>query len=401
MDPARDTGGVVSWDSNVDFTFGLSDDFTHGSGLKFWIDQVDSSGGTILNVGLHEAIDMLDANTRTEASVEVIIFLTDGQGYYTYSGLPGSPADEAASKGYVIYSIGLGSPSSAPLEDMATTTGGDYYAAATAENLAAIYNAIYEEVTTSTVPHYVDVIEVTRSYIVGHHNFNIAPDSITPNVDGTTTLVWENVGMYADGDPDLSADETVVLTCDVWSTKVGMGLKVEVYGQAKVTYRDKDNNAVGAVPIPQATINIHPYITDLIAGGGNPKSTIDVGDIIAWNDGDWLYVKYVTTNGWYMSETHLHVATSVDKIPQTKKNNPIPGQFTNSTVHSPTVQEFEYKIPWTYDPGTTLYIAAHAVVEKVVGYTECTPIYQEETAWGKGLTFNDKNWAMYFVYEDP
>jgi hypothetical protein len=49
-----------------------------------------------------------------------------------------------------------------------------------------------------------------------------------------------------------------------------------------------------------------------------------------------------------------------------------------------------------------LYIAAHANVQKVVGYDdEGMPIYQYETAWGDGLEFEGRNWATYIEYEDP
>jgi Ca-activated chloride channel family protein len=402
MDDTRDQGAVVSWDHAIDFTKWLTSDLYGPLGVKHWIDQVNSVGGTNLNVGLGKAIDVLDANTRVDPSAEVIIFLTDGQGVYTYSGNPGAPADIAAGKGYTIYSIGLGPASAAPLEDMADATGGDYYSAATPENLQTVYDTIYEEIVTSTIPHFVDVIEVTESYIIGHNTFNIAPDSITNNLDGTTTLIWENVGMYADGDPDLSADETVTLSFYVRSAIYGMNLNVEVYGDAKVDYYDKDENYIGNVPIPQATINVHPLVKDLIAGGGNPKSAIDVGEVVIWNDLDYLYVKYVTTDGWYMTETHLHVADSLSGIPQTKTFNPIPGQFAYPMVHNPAVQEYMYSIPWTWNPGTTLYIATHAVVQKQIGIDVYgDPVFQEETAWGDCVDFLGKNWASYIIYEDP
>jgi hypothetical protein len=279
---------------------------------------------------------------------------------------------------------------------MASATGGAYYSAPSADNLQAIFDAIFTEVVTSTVPHYVNVTEVTQDYIVGHTNFNILPNSTTTNLDGTTTLIWENIGLYADGDPDFSADETVTLSFDVWSTVLGTDLPVEVEGEAIVEYSDKDNNYVGYVDIPQATINVHPFVTDLIAGGGNPKSAIDVGDVIIWNDLDFLYITYEVTGDWYITETHLHVADSLEGIPQTKKGNPIPGHFDYSNHHDPSVQTYLYAVPWTWEPGTTLYIATHAVVEKVTD-----SIYQIETAWGDGVDFSGKNWATYIIYVDP
>ncbi len=258
MDSSKDQAGVVSWDDNIDFTQPLSDDFPL---VKSKIDAVDSSGGTNLNVGLNGAIDVLDANTRTETSLEVIIFLSNGAGSYTYAS-DGGPASTAASKGYVIYSIGLGSsPATGPLTDMATATGGKYYPAPTASNLDAIFNEIYTEITISTIPHYVDVVEVTQSYIIDEGSFNIVPDSVS-TVGGITTITWNNIGM-GDGDPDLSDDETVALLFTAKSNVCGTNLDVDVLGDAKVNYCDKDGNPAGSVDIPQATINVNcPPVAD-------------------------------------------------------------------------------------------------------------------------------------------
>lgn len=121
--------------------------------------------------------------------------------------------------------------------------------------------------------------------------------------------------------------------------------------------------ALGSVITPVAAhTEDSPFVTDLIAGGGNPKSAIDVGDVFVWNDGEYLFVKYVTIDGWCLIETHLEIKTSLDLIPQTKNGNPIPGHFSYHTKHE-CIPEFEYVIPldgWTI--GTNLFIAAHAVV---------------------------------------
>jgi hypothetical protein len=116
-----------------------------------------------------------------------------------------------------------------------------------------------------------------------------------------------------------------------------------------------------------------PFVTDLIAGGGNPKSAIDVGDVLVWNDCNYLYVQYVITDpNWCITETHLAVATSPDDIPQTKKGNPIPGQFEYYDVND-CITEYTYKIGladngWT--AGTAIVIAAHAVVWDKTSETE-------------------------------
>jgi len=402
LDDTRDQGGVVSWDTDVDFSEGLMTDFDDTDGLKYYVNQVDSSGGTNLNVGLAEAVAMLDANTRVGDSIEIIIFLTDGEGTYTYYG-GGGPVDDAVDAGYIIYSIGLGSPASGPLEDMADNTGGVYYDSADASNLQDIYDTIFEEIVTSTVPHFVDVYEVLQDYLVlCTGTFNINPDSITYNLDGTTTIEWDNVAQYVgDYDDALNADETVTLTFMVKATKAGYQLPVQVLPDAHLTYDDSDGNYVGSVPIPQDYIDVG-YSTELIAGGGNVNSEIDVGEVFIWQDEDNLYVKYVTEDGWYMTETHVHVAGDASDIPQTKNGNPQVGKFDYSMDHDPAVDEYMYTIPLDENWGDTFYVAAHAVVQKVIGYDDDGfPIYQVETAWGDGNDFPGNNWATYIEYVDP
>ncbi|WP_455369934.1 hypothetical protein [[Eubacterium] cellulosolvens] len=103
-----------------------------------------------------------------------------------------------------------------------------------------------------------------------------------------------------------------------------------------------------------------PYTTDLLAG-----QTIDVGDVLVWNDVDYLYVKYLITElGWCLLETQLQVATSLEGIPQ-KNGNPIPGKFTYKATHE-CVTEYTYMIELSWDAGQELFIAAHAKVQELI-----------------------------------
>ena len=98
----------------------------------------------------------------------------------------------------------------------------------------------------------------------------------------------------------------------------------------------------------------------------NAGQDIEVGVVNIWNDPATLYVQYMTTEpGWMIAETHLAVADSVAGIPQTKKGNPIPGQFEYSMHHDPMVQQYTYEVPlgaWDACTIDELIIAAHAVV---------------------------------------
>jgi Ca-activated chloride channel family protein len=235
LDSTRDQAGVISWNLEVDFTYGLTNDFTT---LKTLINGVNATGGTDLDLALSQAISMLDANTRVEDSVKVIIVLSDGEvtpevGAYTPHGSLGSYTDEAASRGYRIFSIGLMDDvgeqefvavgvgedifeengfGEENLMDMAQWTGGVYYSSPTMENLEAIFNEIYETIVMDTSPYEVDIVEVTETYIVNEGSFNIAPDSVV-EVAGKTEITWLNVAQYVGNhDTRLSADETFSVT---------------------------------------------------------------------------------------------------------------------------------------------------------------------------------------------
>lgn len=153
--------------------------------------------------------------------------------------------------------------------------------------------------------------------------------------------------------------------------------------------------AIGGTCTPQ--YYIHP---DLIAG----KST-DAGDIEISHDTTNLYVKYVAKAPWYLSEVHLAVETSLSAIPQNKNHNPKNGQFEFSESFDPLKTEKAFTIPFADIDGmldsqgnvvwcTELYIAAHAVVKKIVD----GQLVSEQTGWGDGKDFGGNNWAMYINY---
>mmetsp|Transcript_1117 Transcript_1117/g.1567 ORF Transcript_1117/g.1567 Transcript_1117/m.1567 type:complete len:379 (-) Transcript_1117:88-1224(-) len=144
--------GLVSWHHGIEFSESLTNNFSY---LKGKVIGIGASGGTDLNQGLRGAISVLDANSRTGSSSQVIIFLTDGVGKYDLCKTPGSESGEAADKGYDIYSIRLGAaPVKTALEDMATcTSNGKYFDSPSQKNLDTVFNDIFKTVIESTIPH--------------------------------------------------------------------------------------------------------------------------------------------------------------------------------------------------------------------------------------------------------
>jgi hypothetical protein len=140
-------------------------------------------------------------------------------------------------------------------------------------------------------------------------------------------------------------------------------------------------------------------VTNLIAG-----QHIDVGEVHVTHDEQNMYVTYsLLETGWCLTETHLHIASNLAGIPQTKSGNPKVGRFEHHSSHS-CDEEFTYTIPIAWAPGSTVVIAAHAVV-KFHGLDGSNPggsLTKEggttETAWGEGTPFPGNNWSMHFDY---
>lgn len=133
---------------------------------------------------------------------------------------------------------------------------------------------------------------------------------------------------------------------------------------------------------------------ELLAG-----QTIPVGYVEVTNSDTQITVAYVITEGgWYLVETHLHIADSITGIPINRKGNPVVGLFDYSHSYTyadkVTYDKFIVDIPYSEDD--CFVIAAHASVVKMTEYGE---IIQSETAWADGTRFTDQgNWGTYFEY---
>jgi Ca-activated chloride channel family protein len=257
MNPTKDQAGVVSWDDDIDFTQPLTNDFTL---VKSQINSIDSSGGTDLDVGLQAANNLLDTGGRAGSS-HVIIFLTDGDGVYTAHGSPGSQADYAASKGYIIYTVGLGSGVIVSnLQDIASTTGGKYYFAADASALDQIFNDIFKQINTAGTN--VVATDILPSYIELVGDPTIPLTSKTVNPDGTTTLTW-NIGTLVIG-------QTWTTSFNIRSTEIGL-LPTNVYPDSGVTYTDIRQNS-RFVEFPEVEVN---FVGQTTARTDNTVETVN------------------------------------------------------------------------------------------------------------------------------
>jgi len=120
------------------------------------------------------------------------------------------------------------------------------------------------------------------------------------------------------------------------------------------------------LPTPPSTV------VPLTADGPDEGFDLDVGTVTLTNDANNLYVALLITDlDWCLVKVHLDVADTPDDLPQTRKGNPIPGQFAYSATYAldyPCEQAPDpFVVPldgWT--PGTELYVAVHTEVVSAV-----------------------------------
>lgn len=121
---------------------------------------------------------------------------------------------------------------------------------------------------------------------------------------------------------------------------------------------------------------------------------IDVGRVAYANNNASLFVGYQTTGEWYIREVQLEVVADPSEFPMNSNGSPKIGEFRfQETFETPT-QEVIFHLSLSelgFEPGQTIYVAAHAVVVRIVG----NEIVQEETAWGKGTRFGGGSWATF------
>ncbi len=125
---------------------------------------------------------------------------------------------------------------------------------------------------------------------------------------------------------------------------------------------------------------------------------IPAGHVSIFNDQDYIYLTYHINADWMMTESHVHVAATLDGIPHTKKGIPIPGQFDYSEEHMPPVNEYTYYIPlddYDFVCEQTVIIAAHCALVSA-DYPE--EGYESETGWGGDTSGPGPRWWYYMQY---
>ena len=141
LEPGDDLAALVTFDSEPRTLQGLTSD---GAALTTALSGVETGLGTRIDLGLNEAVSVLDAGKRESGALPVIILLSDGrQDAADEDGaLARAAGDTARKRGYEVYTIGLREDADAGLLRELATTPDRFVTAPGEAALEAIYAGI-------------------------------------------------------------------------------------------------------------------------------------------------------------------------------------------------------------------------------------------------------------------
>jgi Mg-chelatase subunit ChlD len=156
--------GLVSFSTTATTDSPLTNNF---SSVKTQINALKATGSTCIQCAIDAANQALSSGKRTNTK-NVIVLLTDGIANYVEGGtaqVSQTVAEQAAltaatnshtNNGTIIFAIGLGKDVNAPfLQQLATSTGGQYYFPPSSQNLNDIYTQISQIIAQGSISGFV------------------------------------------------------------------------------------------------------------------------------------------------------------------------------------------------------------------------------------------------------
>jgi hypothetical protein len=266
------------------------------------INRMVPAGGTPMREGLYRSVKMLIDYPRTNA-VKAVILLTDGAwntggnpqggaGATSFSGVgTGSVITWAKNNNITIYTIALGSdPSQTELQAYANETGGKFFAAPTADQLATIYSAIAGELKTDA--------GVNTTMLTDFENVNVTGVSIAgaqvydyvPNATASTRILWQDgvtnvTNQSADWALDNKLDFTIgtIKVGETWEATFRLKVKqsgtIDVFGANSLV---SFNGGASTLTLPHTFLTVVP---NLNATGMGAK-TITLSNLLITEPGE-------------------------------------------------------------------------------------------------------------------
>ena len=159
-----------------------------------------------------------------------------------------------------------------------------------------------------------------------------------------------------------------------------------------------------ASSIHQVDVTCSESSRNLLAGQHIDVGSVTVRQVAEYDDntGDLVAQQVcvifdIDVADWFITETHIAITDDVANLPK-NRGGLKPGQFPykNEGLHTTSHEHCVDYAAAGYTPGTSLYVAAHAVVQRE---DASGAVVQEETGWGEGHDSGGKNWSMYFEHD--
>jgi len=297
------------------------------------INRMVPAGGTPMREGLYRAVKMLRDNPRTNA-VKSVILLTDGAwntggdpqggaGATSFTGVgTGSVITWAKNSNITIYTIALGSdPSQTELQAYANETGGKFYAAPTADQLATIYSTIAGElkadagVNTTLLADFENV-NITGITIPGDQVYDYIPNSTS-----STRIVWQDgvtnvTNQSADWNLDNKLDFTIgtIRVGETWEAtfrlKVKQSGSIDVFGANSLV---SFNGGTSTLTLPHTFLTVVPSLN----ATGIGSNSITLSNLLVTESGEIKSLLPVMWNSTYTGNKTLteQIYYSIDSGP--------------------------------------------------------------------------------------
>ena len=228
--------------------------------IKDKIPTQEASGSTKMNTGLGRAAEQFSDTT----SNKVVVLLADGDNDSDSL----NNVYQLKKAGVTVHTIGF-TTSNDTLQQIADTTGGEYYTADNAEDLAQVFNQIADSLTAMVTDYVGDdvvitgqpTVEVSNSGYNGNGTVNVTP--------GGKRLTWNPEDDKLTNGQTATIKYSVKLS-DSDSLDVGEN-PVNLNGNAVLTYR-VSNSWGGEVqtlkfPVPTDTVEVGQLITKVMLDG--------------------------------------------------------------------------------------------------------------------------------------
>ena len=310
---------------------------SNADSIKNSIPTRGAVGGTHMNDGLKMADDQFSPN----ATNKVIVLLADGDydgtdpnGYRGY-------VNTLEGKGVVVHTIGF-TTSNSTLQEIADTTGGKYYTADDAEDLAQAFNRIADDLTAMVEDDMGNDVEV-----VG----DATADNGKVTVSGDGKLSWNPKDGKLEGGQTVTITYTVKLTDAAKADlQAGSNNVINLNGNAVLTYKVGDGNTQTLkFPLPTDTVQVGQLTTQVTLDGTEYSSTTGDKVIIYGDDDTFTWTEpeatievgdttYTYSGSTYDGTATIETSVAAEAGRHTLVHNYVSKPTSTPTAHPITIQ---------------------------------------------------------------